>query len=130
MSFKKKIYKLTWEEGHPYHGLEIRIKGLAFGDLSTLQDLRQLKSDEVVAEEVLAPVLELFASKIVSWNFEDYDGTPIEVSVEGVKELDTGIILESLTQWQEATMGVAAPLGKNSNSGETSLEDSIPMETL
>lgn len=129
MSFKKKIYKLKWEEGHAYHGLEIRVKGLSFADLTQLQGLAGIKDSEVT-DEVIDPVLELFADKIVSWNYVDEDDNPVPVSLEEVKGLDIGAILSALQQWQEVVVGVNAPLKQGSSFGETSQEASIPMESL
>lgn len=127
MAFKKKVYKLTWDEGHPYHGLEIRVKGLSFGDLTLMKGLA---GKSQFSEEDLEPILELFADKIVSWNYEDDNDVPVPVSLEAVRELDAGAVVAALLQWQEAVAAIGAPLKKDSPSGETSLEASIPMEDL
>lgn len=129
MSFKKKIYKLKWEEGHTYHGLEIRVKGLSFADLTALQSLAGV-ADQEVTDEVMDPILQIFTDKIVSWNYVDEDDNPVPVTFEEVKGLDVGAVMSALAQWQEATAGITESLKKGFNSGETSLEASIPMESL
>lgn len=129
MSFKKKVYKLVWEEGHAFHGLEIRIKGMTVNDLTTLGDLKELRDRNDVSSSELEPVLELFTNKIVSWNYVDDDDNPIPVSLEAVKDLEMSALVSAIAQWQEVVAGVSAPLKPASDYGEISLEASIPMET-
>jgi hypothetical protein len=71
-----------------------------------------------------------FAKALVSWNLEEEDGTPVPPTLEKVREQEFIFILPVVTAWMDAIAGVSADLGKDSGSGVTFPEGSLPMETL
>lgn len=136
MGFKKQttIYELTFEDPD-LEGLEIKAKSVPSGDLLDLMDAaskvdvttKTFSSDDLSAIEQL---LNGFAKALVSWNLEEEDGTPIPPTLEKVREQEFIFILPIVTAWMDAIAGVSSDLGKDSGSGETSLVESLPMETL
>ena len=108
-----RTYLLTFEDP-ALEGLEVRARSLSIGEL---------QSDE--------PVVESFAHALVSWNLEDEDGNPLPATLETLRTYpDIGFINGLTKAWIDAVTGVDDELGKDSTSGETFPEASIPMEPL
>jgi hypothetical protein len=136
MGFKKQttIYELTFEDPD-LEGLEIRARSVPSGDLLDLMDAaskvdatsKTFSANDLSAIEQL---LNGFAKALVSWNLEEEDGTPVPPTLEKVREQEFIFILPVVTAWMDAIAGVSADLGKDSGSGVTFPEGSLPMETL
>ncbi|MFI1472031.1 hypothetical protein [Streptomyces wuyuanensis] len=123
---KRKIYELKFDDDEDLKGLEVTLKGLNTGQVLELDAARQDGS-----EDAIRSMLQLLASQLVEWNMEDPDtGEPVPTTLEGVHSLDFDLNWKIIDAWQAAVSGVSAPLEDGSNSGEPSLEASIPMETL
>lgn len=124
MGFKRKpkTYNLSFAEGHDLHGLEVKMLSLTVADFVRMASK---DDDESAARENF----NLFARSLVAWNLEDEDGKPVPTTLEGVESQDFEFILSLSAEWMSAISGVSAPLDGGSNSGGTSLEASIPMET-
>jgi hypothetical protein len=130
MSYKRKNYRLTWPEGHVRHGLVVSMRGMSIDDMNTVTAFKGISKDDVEqSAELLSSIAELLAAKMVSWNLTEDDDTPVPVSVETIRREDLTMIMEILNAWTDAAVGVKATLGKDSNSGSTFPEESIPMET-
>jgi hypothetical protein len=130
VSYKRKNYRLTWPEGHVRHGLIVSMRGMSIDDMDTVTAFKGISKDDVEqSAELLSSIAELLADKMVSWNLTEDDDTPVPVSVETIRREDLTMIMEILNAWTEAAVGVKASLGKDSNSGSTFPEESIPMET-
>lgn len=123
MGYKRqeKVYKLEFE-GEDFEGLEVRAKGLSVGQLLEFQTLKD-SSDSDASSKTLGT----FASKLVSWNLEDDNG-PVPATLEGVKGQDVDFIMAIVAAWVNAFSSVSSNLGKDSSSGVTFPEGSIPME--
>jgi hypothetical protein len=133
--FKRKLYTVTWPEGHELHGLEVTTKGLSIGKLAGLirasQEIGRAQDTDakIAAGDRL---LEGFASRLVSWNLEEDDGTPVPATAEGVADQDMQLMMELITGWMDAVASVDTPLPQPSPNGATtatapSLEASLPM---
>lgn len=135
MGFRKKdkIYVLKFDG--ELEGLEVRMHGASAGQLI------ELDSMEYKTAEALTELFLLFGSKLISWNLETEDGTPITFDRDGdetpdeakarvLKEQDIDFVFDILGAWKNAILGVSAPLGQRSTDGEQFPEESIPMETL
>lgn len=123
---KRKTYTLQFEDDEDLKGLEVKLRGLNTGQVLDLDAARQDGSDDAVRS-----MLQLMADQLVEWNLEDPDtGEPVPATLEGVRSLDFDLNWKIIDAWQAAVSGVPAPLDDGSNSGDQSLEASIPMETL
>lgn len=114
---KRRTLKIRFASDHPLHGLEIEAKSASLGEMLDL-GLR------VPDEE--------FIKYITSWNLDDEDGQPMEISVESLRTLDVVYVRDIKTTWIDMMTGtVSGPLDESSNAGEpseaTRVEQSIPM---
>lgn len=72
-----------------------------------------------------------YTTRMLSWNFEDDAGRPIEPTFENFTEQDIDLTLPVVLAWIEEVGGTpSGPLDSSSNSGGPALAESIPMETL
>jgi hypothetical protein len=130
MSYKRKNYRLTWPEGHVRHGLNVVMRGMSIDDMNMVTAFKGVSKDDIEGSaELLSSIAELLAGKMVSWDLTEDDDTPVPVSVETIRREDLTMVMEILNAWTDAAVGVKASLGKDSNSGSTFPEESIPMET-
>jgi len=129
MSYQRKSYRLTWPEGHVRHGLVVVMRGLSINDLQIVSSMKGMKSDDFEPEQI-KEVLVVLSKRMISWNLTDEDDAPIAVTPEALVDEDFSMIMEIITSWTNAAVGVKADLGKGSNSGSTFPEGSIPMEQL
>lgn len=126
---KRKIYRLKFAD-EDLAGLEIMARSVSLGQLLELSSSEGVgKVDKADAEQTKG-MFELFASSLVSWNLVEEDETPVPTTYEGLLTQDTEFVMAIISAWSEAISGVAAPLAAASNSGETSPEVSIPMESM
>lgn len=135
MGFKKPVtlYKLLFE-GTEYDGLEITTKSLSVGEMQEITKTSAGISEKGISTtlgmvEASAEVLQRFADSIIEWNLEEDDGTPIRPSLNNVMNQEAAFVHTIVTAWMQATVGVSADLGKDSGSGGTFPEATIPMAT-
>jgi len=130
---KAKVYVLQFDN-EEYEGLEIRAKGASVEQLMSLMSLARFGSAGAKFGQgdirEIDGLFELFASKLTEWNLEDEDGSPVELSLAGLKSQDMDFALDVVLAWVGAVLGTPDPLEKGSPDGEQFQEESIPMETL
>jgi hypothetical protein len=126
---KRKIYKLIFEDDD-LAGLEILARSVSLGQMLAISGEGRVGKVDTEDAEQTQGMFEMFAGALVQWNLEEEDGTPIPVTMEGLQGLDTEFVTAIIEAWTSAIAGVTAPLAKQSTSGGTSQEASIPMETL
>ncbi len=143
---KEKVYVLKFDG--ELEGLEVRLRGASAGELIDLDGMKY--SDAGALDELFL----FFGSKLISWNFEEEDGTPItfepqkideprenapalrrletatEAKARVLRAQDLDFVFDILSAWKNAILGVSGPLERNSPDGEPFPEGSIPMETL
>lgn len=107
-----KIYNLKFDSSTDYPGLEVQVRTMTMGQL-----FRVWTNDD--ASNGSAPTFEMFLDRIVSWNLEEGDGTPVPVTREAIEGEDDDLISAILKQWVDAIRGVPTPLAADSDSGET-----------
>ncbi|MEU6397881.1 hypothetical protein ABZ867_12975 [Streptomyces cinnamoneus] len=131
MGYKHQIprIQITFPEGHDYHGCEATLRRLKLGEWLDITGLGGDDGDSAVVRHVGDQLLAM-ADKLIAWNLEDEDGTPVPTTVEAVLEQDQGLMLAILGKWLDGLAGVPAPLDPSSTDGEPSQAASIPMETL
>jgi len=114
---KPKVYRLTWDESHDQHGLEVAIEGMVLGEHLELLTLT------TIADELATVV-----PKIQSWNLEDGKGQPLPVSVESLmKHGDRRLAVAIVRAYMQALTGVSGPKEKPSNDGDSEIVMSLPM---
>lgn len=126
MGYKRnpKVYNLRFQDGD-YTGLEVQVRSLSMGQLIAI---RTGKDED--GKDATEGVVELLAERIVGWNLEDEDGTPVPPTLEAIKAEDHDLIEAIIEQWTTVVAGVKDPLPESSPSGEPSPVVSIPMEPL
>ncbi|MFF4834108.1 hypothetical protein [Streptomyces sp. NPDC001315] len=117
---------IKFAEGHQYHGAEARVRGMAIGEYMAATGLDGGDGDNAAAS------MKRFSERLLSWNLEDEDGTPIPATPEGLAQVDQGLARALQNAYVESIIGVhsADPLPESSPSGEPSLVESVPMEAL
>ncbi len=131
MGYKHQIPRIniTFPEGHDYHGCEVTLRRLKTGEWLDITGLGGGDADKPTVRHVGDQLLTM-ADKLISWNLEDEDGTPVPTTVEAVLEQDQALMLAILGQWIDGIAGVSAPLEPSSTDGDPSQVASIPTETL
>jgi len=114
---KPKVYRLTWEEGHDQHGLEVSAEGMTLGEHL-----------ELLALATITEELAIVVPKIRSWNLEDKEGQPLPVSVESLMgHGDRSLAVAIVRAYVQALTGVSGPKEKPSNDGDSETLMSLPM---
>lgn len=129
MGFKGQNRVFSFEFGEDteeYAGLVIKIKSLPIKKFMDLSKTLGKGQDEQEMDYMVG----LLADNITEWNIEDDDDNTLPISRESVETFDMSFIVFLIDIWMNQMGSVAAPLVKQSNSGETSQELQIPMETL
>lgn len=125
MGYKRnpKVYHLKFQD--EYDGLEVMVRSLTMGQLIKA---RSGKGDD--GKDGTEELVELLAERLVSWNLEDENGTPVPPTLDAIRGEDNDLVFAIINHWTDAIGGVKAPLPESSPSGEPSPAVSIPMEPL
>ncbi len=128
-------YRLKFEDPK-YTGLEIIAESLDIGMMLDLMQLAKLSNVNFGATEVntvtdsMRLMFDTFAEKLVSWNLDDKYGVAIPPTKENVYKQEPGFIMMVIMNWMSAASSVDSPLLNGSNSGATSLVQSLTMDPL
>lgn len=131
MGFKRRNVKLTFADG-PYEGLEVTCRSVSIEGLISLSDIAGMSPGDALTEsdkESLRSIAKQFSELLISWNFEEEDGTPVAADVEGLAS-DFPMLLHLVGAYTEQIAGIPGPLDRRSTSGSQSLEGSLPMAPL
>lgn len=127
-----KSYVLEFDDPD-YEGLEIRMRGLTLNELFEFDRLEEAcaatPTDIAATEKAVRLRNELFAHKVIDWNLEE-GGVAAPFTAEWLGTQDPGFVGRMLMAWRNAVAGVSSPLDGSSTSGNLSLVEQIPMETL
>lgn len=118
---QSKLYNLVFED--EFAGLKITTTGLPFGDY-----LKLASATESTDADAAQAVVDIFVSKLVTWNMQTETGESVPPTAEGMKMLEIDLIMAIIGKWTEAVGGVSRDLGKGSPSGGTFQEESLGME--
>lgn len=108
------------------NGLEVKIGCCSVGEFNSILATNPTTGEEVAAGNTR--VLKLFLKYLVEWNLEsnvDGEWVPTPHTVEGCETHERSLIRVMLMTWQGAMAGVDDDLGKDSMSGDSSLEQSL-----
>jgi len=129
MGFKAKLktYLVHFDEGHEFHGVEARLRGITYAEWEEMTGLDGGDGDDNAAKSV-----QRFADHLISWNLEDEQDLPVPTTLDGAKSLDHDLVAALNNAWIQTLTGVhdADPLPESSPSGGPSLVESVPMEAL
>jgi hypothetical protein len=126
---EEKQYKIDFEEGHALHGLHIVMGSLTLGEYNSMMKRGLVKGANEETLKANDEMIDLFVSKIVSWDLEDAKGNPVPTTREGVDSQDRNYIGQMINAWQMAMLGISELLGKGSLNGSQSLEESLGLGT-
>jgi hypothetical protein len=123
-------YRLKFADGD-LAGLEVTARAPSLDELVKAAPLAEVIDAANPDMAKVAELLEMFGRLLVSWNFEEEDGTPVPATPAGLVSLEFAVTMEILTAWAEHVVRVAPPLPNGSGPGQTPRvpEGSIPMET-
>jgi hypothetical protein len=127
MGYRKVPTIHTLDKIEDEDGLIVRVKSIKFGKIRKL--MRLTDADES-ADESLDEIFSLLLENIVSWNLEDEDGIPVPLSVEGLEDQETDLVMSIIEAWIEKMTGSGESLGKGSPSGVTFPGKPLTMEAL
>lgn len=126
---KRKVFRLQFEDPE-LADMSIRVRSISLGRLLDIAD----QADMLRAGAALGKTRELcevFTDRIESWNLEDEElGTPIPTNIDGLYSLDVDLAISIMLAWFDAMTAIADSLGKASNSGQQSPEESVPTALL
>ena len=129
MSYQRSILKLTFDDPE-FVGLEIKAKRLSMDDLLRLAKYREVRetgsiTDGLAAVEELVDTVDKY---LLAWNMtEGEDETPVPCTLRG---MDVEFVLAVVDSLGVTSAGVSPPLPRNSDSGPSSEEELLPMESL
>jgi hypothetical protein len=121
-----------------FDGIDIRCKrtpiNILFAGMRILMEFESLKIDGIKdierMESMVTRMAEFLVERTISWDVQTEDGDALPVSVESFRELGVDFLLAYLRTWAESATSVPESLGKESGTGVTSEEASIPMAAL
>lgn len=139
MGYRRKVYRLVFDD-EQHEGLEVRARGisidravkmLALG--ASLSGAAGILADTEEGAAQRERLYEGLAAVLLEWNVEEDDGTPVPVTVDGIRTVDWDIVMAIFEAWSTAVMGVGRPLPPSSTGGGTSDEQALstlPVESL
>ena len=132
MGFEARTYRLIWPEGHQFHGLEIRMRGMSLAELERLSAFERTKKDSEAGSDVVArmaemrAMVELFSSRLISWNLTE-NGEPVGTDPDSIASADLGVVMSAIGAWQKEVTRVPDPLPQSSSDGQPFRVAPIPM---
>lgn len=128
---KRKSYRLVFGAGSDLEGATVVMGPMNMGEFLMLARAGREQQNEDTMQQLGLGMLDTVAGKLVSWDLEEEDGTPIPATKEGVLSLEVDTVLVIINAWTFAAKGVSVPLPETSSDGERqTLEASIPMEAM
>lgn len=123
------IYRLLFEE---YEGLEVMARSVSIDEYLKITRL----ADEMTTrpgEEQVKEMFAWFAKRLVSWNLEDEDGTPVPATLHGLLGEELPFATAIVMAWVNKVVRVDPTSPPGSSPGASPpdpLEASIPMEPV
>lgn len=129
---KKTLFRLRFRDGR-HEGAVIKVRGMSIDDLMTLNGaIPDLSLDGTMTPGMVREypfLLDMLADFLVEWNLRDEESNvKIPATRAGLGSLEIPFSTEIVCAWLPASAGMSKELGKESSSGDTSPELSIPME--
>jgi hypothetical protein len=125
MGFKRSTLVLEFADPE-FDGLEVRCRRMSMGQAL---DIDELIGGKITRERISA-LVKMIADGVLSWNLLDDNDVPVPATVEGLMEQDPVFVLGLARAWLKTATDIPSPLESSSVGGDTSLVESIPMESL
>lgn len=129
---KKTTYTLDFtNQGDDFEGLEVKTGMLSLGTFLKISSLVDTANGDMTEADV-DELFEQFCTVLLEWNIEDDGDQLVPTTKAGLYSLEFPFVMRLIMTWRDAMKGVSAsdPLAEDSNSGEKSLEESMPMVPL
>ena len=126
------IYNLTFE-GTALDGLHVRMSCCTIKENAEMlkASVRNDETPGVTAQDLEDNdrILQLFCDHLVSWDLEDLAGQAVPTNRGGIDTQERTLVAQLINAWQIAMVNVPNPSKTESNSGGTSEEESLGLET-
>lgn len=137
---KPKTYLIEYEDPQ-YAGLEVRAQGVPISQYMAICDrmiaMRSINRetfdallDVVLCDVDLGPDARSWRPALLDWNVTDEDDKPIPLDRDAMLTADWDLVLATVAGWVDSVRNPGRDLGKESSSGGSSQEASLPMEAL
>lgn len=129
---KRTLYRLRFADPD-MDGLIVTTRSISTGQMLELQKYGSQiagAEDGDVPREMIDKMIDLLVAGIIDWNVEDDNDQPIPPTKDALLDQELPFLFAIIQAWGQAVTGVSESLGKDSTSGETFPEESIPMEIL
>lgn len=120
MGYKRGALVLEWPEDSEFSGLEIRMRRLSIAQLLRIEGLSDLRksSDSAEVAQAFDALLDALGEGLLSWNYEDDDGTPVPAERASLTRLDLDLVLAWVKGWTKAAAGIPLASPPSSPTGE------------
>jgi hypothetical protein len=127
VGYQRSTLRLKFAPGDEFEGLEAEVERLSVDGLIELIMLAD--NADMSGVDRYKRMCEMLADNIVTWNFDDRHGQPIEPTLDNVRGRDPLAVMALIKAWRSAAVAIPPPLSGPSSDGDQSLVASIPMET-
>jgi hypothetical protein len=120
MGFKRSALRLEWPEDSEFSGLEIRMRRMSIAQVMQIEKLQDLRKSGDAGEvnQAMTDTLDLAAGGLLSWNYEDEDGTPVPADRSGLAAMDVDLFMALIKAWTKAAASVPLASPPSSPTGE------------
>lgn len=124
-----RVFRLRFEDEPE---LEVMARSVPVGELLDIMKLAD-KMTGAPDEKSVKELFGWFAKRVIGWNLENEDGTPVPATLEGVLGQDFDFALKLVMAWVQAVSSVQVPLATTSAGSTASpdpVEGTIPMTPM
>lgn len=129
MGFQRSTLKLVFDDPE-LEGLEVRAHRLSAGALLTISRMRNADWNGDGGAQAVDDLAGQLVTALIDWNLEDENEVPVELTARNLADVDYKMLFAISDALLGASSGVSRPLPQPSSDTDTSVEASIPMETL
>jgi len=118
-------------EGSDLNGLTLRAERCSIADYIAIGNALDRPTPDLDAfGRDIAELQELVIPRLLEWDLEEEDGTPVPLTADYIIQQDRQFQLDVFNAYRYGNAFVSRPLEKPSGSGEPSPEELIPMDVL
>jgi hypothetical protein len=129
MGFKRPNLRLEFADPQ-FDGFEVLMRRLSTRRAMELEALLNQPRENAEDSQLFVKTgVEFLAHGIISWNLEDDEDQPIEPTGDNLLDVDQALLHAILRAWLQVSVSIPPPLAGDSDSGDQSLAESLPMES-
>ena len=128
--WRPRTFKVTFEEGHTFEGLEVTMRPASVDALFGMYDSAAKAGGRTTAAQKKAfrDLCADLARYITGWNVVDEEGNAVMPDLAGLTAQEPLFVTEIFTAWAERMVAVESPLPSASPNGrQAEAELAIPM---